>query len=70
LFSIGPYSCVGKQLGLMEIRRVTAEILSRYDVKFAKGQTEDAFMSGKQDTFTLVTAPLQLVFQERKKNRA
>jgi hypothetical protein len=54
----------------MEIRRVTAEILSRYDVKFAKGQTEDAFMSGKKDTFTLVTAPLQLVFQERKKNRA
>ncbi|KAL2837526.1 cytochrome P450 [Aspergillus pseudodeflectus] len=69
-FNAGPYSCVGKQLGLMEIRRVTAEILSRYDVKFAKGQTEDAFMSGKQDTFTLVTAPLQLVFQERKKNRA
>lgn len=49
----------------MELRRVTVEILARYDVLFALGQTESAFWEGKRDTFTLVTAPLNLVFKKR-----
>ncbi|KAE8405503.1 cytochrome P450 [Aspergillus pseudonomiae] len=65
-FNAGPYSCVGKQLALMELRRVTAEILTRYDVQFAQEQTVDAFLDGKRDTFTLVTGPLKLVFHERR----
>ncbi|KAE8375424.1 cytochrome P450 [Aspergillus bertholletiae] len=64
-FNAGPYSCVGKQLALMELRCVTAEILSRYTVEFAKEQTVDDFLDGKRDAFTLVTGPLKLVFQER-----
>ncbi|KAJ5356144.1 Cytochrome P450 [Penicillium concentricum] len=64
-FSAGPYSCVGKQLGLMELRSVTAEILTRFDVSFAPDQTAAAFIDGKQDTFTLATAPLKVVFQKR-----
>ncbi|KAJ5805507.1 Cytochrome P450 [Penicillium pulvis] len=64
-FSSGPYSCVGKQLALMELRRVTAEILTRYDTAFDGKQTVPAFWDGKRDTFTLVTAPLWLVFKER-----
>ncbi|KAL2826293.1 cytochrome P450 [Aspergillus cavernicola] len=67
-FSIGPYSCVGKQLGLMELRRVAVEILTRYDVSFAKGQTVQDFLESKRDTFTLVTGPLKLVFAERSKS--
>ncbi|GAB1192901.1 hypothetical protein APSETT444_002100 [Aspergillus pseudonomiae] len=63
---LGPYSCVGKQLALMELRRVTAEILTRYDVQFAQEQTVNAFLDGQRDTFTLVTAPLKLVFHERR----
>ncbi|KGO40744.1 Cytochrome P450 [Penicillium expansum] len=68
-FNTGPYSCVGKQLGLMELRSVTAEILTRYDVSFAPDQTAAAFLDGKQDTFTLATAPLKLVFQKRENKR-
>ena len=49
----------------MELRRVTAEILTRYHVEFAKGQTTQDFLDGKRDTFTLVTAPLKLVFCKR-----
>jgi hypothetical protein len=49
----------------MELRRVTAEILTRYDVSFAPGQRESDFWNGKKDTFTLVTAPLQLIFKKR-----
>ncbi|KAL4867807.1 hypothetical protein BDV12DRAFT_209525 [Aspergillus spectabilis] len=54
-FNAGPYSCVGKQLGLMELRRVTAEILTRYNVSFANGQTEQDFWE-------------ELVFEERSKS--
>ncbi|KAH8690164.1 putative cytochrome P450 oxidoreductase [Talaromyces proteolyticus] len=66
-FNGGPYVCVGKQLALMELRRVTAEILTRYNVALAPGQTVSGFLNGKRDAFTLVTPPLQLLFRERKK---
>lgn len=65
VYNTGPYSCVGKQLALMELRRVAAESLIRYDMSLAPGQTESAFWDGKRDAFTLVTAPLNLVFKKR-----
>ncbi|KAJ5919142.1 cytochrome P450 oxidoreductase [Penicillium verhagenii] len=65
-FGAGPYVCVGKQLAFMEIRRVTAEILTRYDVSFAPEYNEASFWKGKQDAFTLVAAPMEMVFNERK----
>jgi hypothetical protein len=49
----------------MELRRVTAELLHRYDVSLAPSQTEKSFLEGKQDTFTLVPAALSLVFRRR-----
>ncbi|KAJ0418348.1 cytochrome P450 [Aspergillus carlsbadensis] len=67
-FNAGPYSCVGKQLALMELRRVTAEILTRYDVHLAKEQRVNDFLDSFHDTFTLVTGPLELVFEKRRKS--
>ncbi|KAH7009562.1 benzoate 4-monooxygenase cytochrome P450 [Ilyonectria destructans] len=64
-FSTGRYSCIGKQLGLMEIRHVASQILRRYNVALAPGQTPSAFLQGKQDTFTLQLAPLDMVFPLR-----
>jgi hypothetical protein len=52
----------------MELRHVTAQIMTRFDVFFAPGQKVNDFIDGKRDTFTLVAAPLQLVFRERKIN--
>ena len=49
----------------MELYYVTAEILTKYDASFAQGQTKSAFLEGKIDAFTLVAAPLELVFKER-----
>jgi hypothetical protein len=49
----------------MELRCVMAEILTKYDISFAPRQNASAFLEGKQDTFTLVTAPLELVFKAR-----
>ncbi|KAI9036273.1 cytochrome P450 [Aspergillus affinis] len=64
-FSTGAYSCVGKQLALMELRRVTAEIVTRYNVTFAPNQTEDLYLNGEQDTFTAVAAPLEVIMTKR-----
>lgn len=66
LTAAGPYSCVGKQLALMELRSVIAQIVHRFDVTLAPGQSEQAFLRGKRDTFTLALGPLNLVFTHRK----
>ncbi|KAH8432827.1 cytochrome P450 [Aspergillus melleus] len=69
-FNSGAYTCVGKRLALMELRCVTAQLLSRYDVSMAPGQSEEAYLDGMRDTFTLMTAPLQLVWRRREGIRA
>lgn len=63
---VGRYSCIGKHLGLMEIRWVTTQIIRRYDVVMAPDQSSQQFLDGKKDTFTLALAPLKLVFTKRK----
>jgi cytochrome P450 len=65
-YGAGLYSCIGKQLALMELRYVVAQIVHRFDVSFAPGQKEEAFIEGKRDAFTLACAPLSLVFSGRK----
>ncbi|KAK5997675.1 Cytochrome P450 monooxygenase orf5 [Cladobotryum mycophilum] len=64
-FNIGTWACVGKRLAMMEIRRVVAEVLSLYDVRIAPGHSKEEFLSGKQDTFTLVSSPLPVIFTKR-----
>lgn len=49
----------------MEIRHVASQILRRYNVALAPGQTPSAFLQGKKDTFTLQLAPLDMVFPLR-----
>ncbi|KAK7423226.1 hypothetical protein QQZ08_009122 [Neonectria magnoliae] len=65
-FSTGRYSCVGKQLGLMELRYVTSQVLRRYDVKLAEGRTAKGFLAGLKDGFTLASPGLNLVLTPRK----
>ena len=50
---------------MMELRRVTAEPLTRYDIDLAPGQSAEAFLEGGRDFFTLSTGPLELVFTPR-----
>ncbi|CAK7234643.1 hypothetical protein SCUCBS95973_009004 [Sporothrix curviconia] len=64
-FSTGRYSCVGRQLGLMELRTVTSELMRRYDFRLVPGQDPQDFARGKVDAFTLACAPLQVVFTPR-----
>ncbi|KAK4466832.1 Tryprostatin B 6-hydroxylase [Cladorrhinum samala] len=64
-FNIGPYACVGKRLAMLEIRRLVAEILWRYDIQLAPGHNKEAWLEGKQDVFTTVSPALPILFTER-----
>ncbi|KAJ1327028.1 cytochrome P450 family 628 [Microdochium nivale] len=63
-FSIGRYSCVGKQLALMEIRSVVCRIMQRFDVTVAHEDVPQNFRAGLQDGFTLAAPTLRLLFTE------
>jgi cytochrome P450 len=65
-FSSGVYSCVGKQLALMELRSVVARTVTQFNIGFAPGEDGTNLLTKTRDVFTLDLAPLNLVFTERK----
>ena len=66
-FGGGVYSCVGKQLALMELRSVAARTVMQFDISFAPGEDGSNLLNRTRDVFTLDLAPLNLVFTERTK---
>ncbi|PMD67138.1 cytochrome P450 monooxygenase-like protein [Hyaloscypha bicolor E] len=66
-FSLGTYSCIGKQLALMELRVVTARIVTQLDIAFAPGKDDTDLLEKTKDVFTLEVAPLGMVFSPRRK---
>lgn len=62
----GPYSCIGKQLALMEVRAVTARLVSKFDISFGPGEDGSTLLNETHDCFTLHLAPLNLQFEDRK----
>ncbi|KAF9889645.1 hypothetical protein FE257_007153 [Aspergillus nanangensis] len=65
-FLIGPYGCIGKNLAYMEIRLLTAYLITNFDVSFAPGEDGTALLSESIDHFTMALAPLHLCFKDRK----
>jgi len=65
-FGGGVWSCVGKQLAMMEMRSVLARTVTQFDVGFAPGEDGTNLLTKTRDVFTLDLAPLNLVFTERK----
>ena len=66
-FNQGRFGCVGKHLALMEIRAVTAALLSRYDLSFTEGTGRgEGLEMDMGDQFTATPGKLELVFTERK----
>lgn len=61
-FSTGPYSCIGKQLALMEIRSVAAAMLTNFEVSFAAGEDGSNLLNNTKDIFTLDLASMNLCF--------
>jgi len=50
----------------MELRNVTARIMTEFDVEFAPGEDGSALMAESKDVFTMELAPMELVFTKRK----
>lgn len=63
--SLGPYSCIGKNLGLMEIRTATVLLLDKFDIKLAAGEDGTRLFAESKDCFAWVPGPLKLVFEAR-----
>lgn len=64
---LGRYACVGKQLGLMEVRYVTCLVLHRFTAELAgnKSASTSTFLAGLKDRFTLAVPDLEMVFTTR-----
>lgn len=64
-FSTGPFNCIGKNLALMEMRLLTARLITKFDVAFAPGEDGSDLLQSR-DYFTATPNPLHLVFKMRK----
>jgi cytochrome P450 family 628 len=50
----------------MELRNVTARIVTEFDIKFAPGEDGSALMEESKDVFTMELAPMEVIFTKRK----
>ncbi|KXJ89515.1 putative cytochrome P450 [Microdochium bolleyi] len=64
-FSMGRYSCPGKNLAMMTMRVVLSRFAQECTVRFAPGEDGVAFEAGAKDTFTTTLLPLMLEFRPR-----
>ncbi|EAW10404.1 cytochrome P450 [Aspergillus clavatus NRRL 1] len=64
-FTIGPYSCIGRPLALMNLRATVARLVITFDVEFAPGEDGRAFVEKAQDNFVLYPGALNLTFKKR-----
>jgi hypothetical protein len=51
----------------MELRVVTARIVTQFDIAFAPGEDGTGLFEKTKDVFTLEVAPLKMVFKRRSK---
>ncbi|GAM90407.1 hypothetical protein ANO11243_084500 [Dothideomycetidae sp. 11243] len=63
-FSMGPMGCIGKSLAMMELRTVTARLVTRFNVSLAPGEDGHQLFQKTKDHFTLELGDLELVFKE------
>ncbi|KIX93767.1 uncharacterized protein Z520_10391 [Fonsecaea multimorphosa CBS 102226] len=64
-FSIGPYGCIGKNLAYMEIRLLTAQLITKFDVALAPDEDGTALLNSV-DHFTIGLKPIKMILSRRK----
>ncbi|KAJ5154854.1 Cytochrome P450 [Penicillium coprophilum] len=64
-FLLGPYTCPGKNLGMMSLRISLSTLAQLFHIQFGPGETGEAFETETRDTFTTTLPPLQIQFQPR-----
>ncbi|KAI0643598.1 high nitrogen upregulated cytochrome P450 monooxygenase 2, partial [Trametes meyenii] len=65
-FSFGPNNCVGKGLALQEMRMLVAQLVQRFEMRFADGWDPSSYEDGLEDWFTIQKPPLRVVLTPRK----
>ncbi|KAH8812452.1 putative benzoate 4-monooxygenase cytochrome P450 [Xylogone sp. PMI_703] len=65
-FSLGPYSCPGKNLAYMTLRIALSRVAQQFDLTFAPGETGKKFDEDALDTFTTTLPPLMVQVTPRK----
>ncbi|KAI1495743.1 cytochrome P450 [Biscogniauxia marginata] len=65
-WGVGIYMCVGKNLGLMEIRTLAVVLLDNFDIVFAPGEDGTLLHEQTLDCFSTIPGPLKLQFSHRK----
>lgn len=64
-FGTGRYNCVGKNLGMTQVRMVTAKLLQKYDVTFCDDVTEGSFPGQVLDNFVANVGGLEVRLRRR-----
>ncbi|KAI5864893.1 cytochrome P450 [Durotheca rogersii] len=64
-WGIGSYSCVGKNLGLMEIRTLAVVLFDYFNISFAPGDDGTLLHDKTLDCFSTIPGPLRLKFERR-----
>ncbi|KAI8626135.1 cytochrome P450 monooxygenase-like protein [Xylariaceae sp. FL1651] len=64
-FSLGRFSCIGKNLALNELRTVISKTVLEFDIAFAPGETGQTLLEESKDIFTMALAKLELRFTSR-----
>ena len=63
-FSMGPFGCIGKSLAMMELRTVTAKLVTKFDMSLAPGEDGSRLWYKTRDHFTVDPGSLDIVFKE------
>ncbi|GIZ48134.1 hypothetical protein CKM354_001120700 [Cercospora kikuchii] len=66
-FSMGPMGCIGKNLAMMELRTLTAKLITRFDMKLAPHEDGSRLMTKTKDHFTVDLGDVEICFDERKR---
>ena len=65
-FSYGPYSCIGKQLALQEMRLVLTAIIRAFDAKLPDDFDARSYMKSNKAFFTMqILNKLPVIFSRR-----
>jgi cytochrome P450 len=62
-FNLGRHSCPGKNIGLMELRIITAVLITKFKVSLAPGEDGLEVSEKMRDTFTAQPGDLHLSFK-------
>ena len=64
-FSHGPLGCVGKGLGMLEMRMVVCALVQRYEMRLREGWDPRAYVEGYKDYFVATRPAVPVVLSER-----